>query len=81
MVEEESNGGEYSEYGCGRWKTKVQNWMKNKETGKSMVWGQRQKTATDVLVSPICSLGTGHFIFNELVIEKASNIFGLNLSP
>lgn len=29
----------------------------------------------------ICSVGTGHFILNELVIEKASDISGLNLSP
>lgn len=81
MVEEKSNGGEYSEYGCGAWKTEVQNWMKNKETGRSVVWEQRQKTARDVLVILICSLGTGPFIFNELVIEKASNISDLNLSP
>lgn len=60
--------------GHGRWKTRG---LKNKETGKPTVWGQRQE----------CSSGrhlqfrAGYFILNELVIEKASDISGLNLSP
>lgn len=60
--------------GYGRWKTRV---LKNKETGKPTVWGQRQECSS----GPHLQFRAGHFLLNELVIEKASDISGLNLSP